>query len=56
MNPVDHPLGGGRGKSKSKKHPVSPTGILAKGKRTRSNPRTDKFIRTSRHAAKGRGR
>ena len=54
MNPVDHPLGGGRGKSKSKKHPVSPTGVLAKGKKTHKNQQTDKFIRTSRHVAKQR--
>ncbi|KAG0147878.1 hypothetical protein CROQUDRAFT_670298 [Cronartium quercuum f. sp. fusiforme G11] len=35
MNKVDHPLGGGRGKSKSNKHPVSPAGLKAKGLRTR---------------------
>jgi len=38
MNPVDHPLGGGEGRSKSNKHPVSPTGVPAKGGKTR-NPR-----------------
>ena len=35
MNPVDHPMGGGEGRSKSKKHPVSPWGQGAKGTRTR---------------------
>mmetsp|Transcript_324 Transcript_324/g.714 ORF Transcript_324/g.714 Transcript_324/m.714 type:complete len:365 (+) Transcript_324:105-1199(+) len=54
MNPVDHPLGGGRGKSKSRKHPVSPTGVPSKGFKTRKNPRTDQFIQTSRHTAKKR--
>jgi len=54
MNCVDHPMGGGRGKSKSKRHPVSPTGVLAKGKKTRNNKRTDKLIRTSRHASRRR--
>lgn len=38
MNPVDHPMGGGEGRSKSNKHPQSPTGVLAKGGKTR-NPR-----------------
>ena len=44
MNPVDHPLGGGEGKSAGGRHPVSPTGIPAKGLKTRNNKRTDKFI------------
>lgn len=44
MNPVDHPMGGGEGRSKSGKHPVSPTGVLAKGYKTRRNKRTDRFI------------
>ena len=35
QNPVDHPMGGGEGRSKSGKHPSSPTGVLAKGGRTR---------------------
>lgn len=35
MNPVDHPMGGGEGRSKSNKHPQSPTGVLAKGGKTR---------------------
>jgi ribosomal protein L2 len=38
MNPVDHPHGGGRGKSKSNRHPVSPWGVLAKGGKTRRKP------------------
>jgi large subunit ribosomal protein L2 len=44
MNPVDHPHGGGEGKSAGGRHPVSPTGISAKGLKTRDNKRTDKFI------------
>jgi ribosomal protein L2, bacterial/organellar len=44
MNPVDHPLGGGEGKSKSHKHPVSPWGTPAKGYRTRKRKPSDKFI------------
>ena len=43
-NPVDHPLGGGEGKSKGGRHPCSRTGQKAKGLKTRSNKRTDKFI------------
>lgn len=43
-NPVDHPMGGGEGKSAGGRHPVSPSGIKAKGLKTRSNKRTDKFI------------
>ena len=45
MNPVDHPMGGGEGRTAGGRHPCSPTGVLAKGGRTRSrsNP-TDKFI------------
>ena len=44
MNPVDHPMGGGEGKSKSNKHPVSPWGTPAKGYRTRKRKPSDKFI------------
>ena len=44
MNPVDHPMGGGEGKSKSHKHPVSPWGTPAKGFRTRKRKSSDKFI------------
>ncbi|MBL0725722.1 MAG: 50S ribosomal protein L2 [Alphaproteobacteria bacterium] len=44
MNPVDHPLGGGEGKTSGGRHPVSPWGQLAKGYRTRRNKRTSKFI------------
>jgi large subunit ribosomal protein L2 len=45
MNPIDHPLGGGEGRTKGGRHPCSPTAVLAKGGRTRrrNNP-TDKFI------------
>jgi large subunit ribosomal protein L2 len=44
MNPVDHPLGGGEGRSKGGRHPCSPWGQLSKGLKTRRNKRTDKFI------------
>jgi large subunit ribosomal protein L2 len=45
MNPVDHPMGGGEGRSKSGEHPKSPTGVLAKGYKTRhKNKLTNKFI------------
>ena len=44
MNPVDHPHGGGEGKSAGGRHPVSPKGQSAKGLKTRDNKRTDKFI------------
>ena len=49
MNPVDHPLGGGEGKTSGGRHPVTPWGKPTKGKRTRNNKRTDKFIAKSRH-------
>jgi large subunit ribosomal protein L2 len=44
MNPVDHPHGGGEGKTKGGRHPVTPWGIPTKGYKTRNNPRTDKLI------------
>ncbi len=54
MNPVDHPHGGGEGRTSGGRHPVSPWGKPTKGKRTRSNKATDKFIVRSRHVKKGR--
>src|SRR6186997_1789495 len=48
MNPVDHPLGGGEGKTSGGRHPVSPWGIPTKGYKTRNNKRTDRFIVTRR--------
>ena len=44
MNPIDHPHGGGEGKSKGGRHPVSPEGIPTKGYKTRRNKRTQAFI------------
>jgi large subunit ribosomal protein L2 len=44
MNPVDHPHGGGEGKTSGGRHPVSPWGLPTKGYKTRSNKRTDGFI------------
>jgi large subunit ribosomal protein L2 len=44
MNPIDHPLGGGEGRSSGGRHPVSPWGQIAKGGKTRSNKATDKYI------------
>lgn len=54
MNPVDHPHGGGEGRTSGGRHPVTPWGKPTKGKRTRSNKATDKFIVRSRHLKKGR--
>ena len=44
MNPVDHPHGGGEGRTSGGRHPVSPWGMPTKGHKTRKNKRTDKFI------------
>jgi large subunit ribosomal protein L2 len=44
MNPVDHPMGGGEGRSSGGRHPCSPWGQLAKGQKTRNNKRTDSMI------------
>lgn len=44
MNPVDHPHGGGEGRTSGGRHPVSPWGMPTKGRKTRSNKRTDKMI------------
>ena len=44
MNPVDHPMGGGEGRSSGGRHPCSPWGQLAKGLKTRENKRTDRMI------------
>ena len=52
MNPVDHPHGGGEGRTSGGRHPVSPWGKPTKGKRTRSNKSTDRFIMRSRHQRK----
>ncbi len=52
MNPVDHPHGGGEGRTSGGRHPVTPWGFPTKGKKTRSNKRTDKMIVSSRHSKK----
>lgn len=44
MNPIDHPHGGGEGKTSGGRHPVTPWGILTKGKKTRKNKKTNKYI------------
>jgi len=44
MNPIDHPHGGGEGRTSGGRHPVSPWGMPTKGKKTRSNKRTDNMI------------
>ncbi|ATW02072.1 50S ribosomal protein L2 [Candidatus Legionella polyplacis] len=44
MNPIDHPHGGGEGRTSGGRHPVSPTGIPSKGYKTRNNKRTNFFI------------
>jgi large subunit ribosomal protein L2 len=55
MNPVDHPHGGGEGRTSGGRHPVTPWGKPTKGKKTRSNKSTTKFIVTSRHKSKKKG-
>lgn len=54
MNPVDHPHGGGEGKTSGGRHPVTPWGVPTKGKKTRHNKSTDQYIVRSRHKAKKR--
>lgn len=54
MNPVDHPHGGGEGRTSGGRHPVTPWGKPTKGRKTRSNKATDKFIIRSRHERKKR--
>jgi large subunit ribosomal protein L2 len=49
MNPVDHPHGGGEGRTSGGRHPVSPWGVPTKGYKTRKNKRTDKYIVRSRN-------
>ena len=50
MNPVDHPHGGGEGRTSGGRHPVTPWGVPTKGKKTRKNKRTDKMIVRRRNA------
>jgi large subunit ribosomal protein L2 len=52
MNPVDHPHGGGEGRTSGGRHPVTPWGKPTKGKKTRKNKSTDKFIIRRRHATR----
>ena len=52
MNPVDHPHGGGEGKTSGGRHPVTPWGVSTKGYKTRTNKRTDKLIVRKRSARK----
>ena len=54
MNPVDHPHGGGEGRTSGGRHPVTPWGKPTKGRKTRTNKTTDKFIIRSRHVKKAR--
>ncbi|MGI9481468.1 MAG: 50S ribosomal protein L2 [Hyphomicrobiales bacterium] len=54
MNPIDHPHGGGEGRTSGGRHPVTPWGKPTKGKRTRSNKATDKYIVRSRHQRRKR--
>ena len=54
MNPVDHPHGGGEGKTSGGRHPVTPWGKPTKGRKTRSNKSTNKYIIRSRHVKKAR--
>jgi large subunit ribosomal protein L2 len=52
MNPIDHPHGGGEGRTSGGRHPVTPWGFPTKGKKTRKNKSTTKFIVSSRHMRK----
>jgi len=54
MNPIDHPHGGGEGRTSGGRHPVTPWGKPTKGRKTRSNKATDKYILRSRHVRKGK--
>ncbi|MXY68647.1 MAG: 50S ribosomal protein L2 [Acidobacteriia bacterium] len=54
MNPVDHPHGGGEGRTSGGRHPVTPWGKPTRGYKTRSNPRTDRYI-VSRRGSKKKG-
>jgi large subunit ribosomal protein L2 len=52
MNPIDHPHGGGEGRTSGGRHPVTPWGKPTKGKKTRHNKATDRYIVRRRHASK----
>ncbi|MEM6679725.1 MAG: 50S ribosomal protein L2 [Pseudomonadota bacterium] len=52
MNPIDHPHGGGEGRTSGGRHPVTPWGKPTKGRKTRNNKTTDRLIIRSRHARK----
>lgn len=54
MNPVDHPHGGGEGRTAGGRHPVTPWGQSTKGKKTRKNKRTQKFVAKERRRSKSR--
>ncbi len=54
MNPIDHPHGGGEGKTSGGRNPVTPWGVPTKGKKTRKNKATDRLIIRSRHLKKAR--
>jgi large subunit ribosomal protein L2 len=54
MNPVDHPHGGGEGRTSGGRHPVTPWGVPTKGYKTRSNKSTDKYIVKRRRTGKGK--
>ena len=54
MNPVDHPHGGGEGRTSGGRHPVTPWGVPTRGYKTRRNPRSDRYI-VSRRGRKKRG-
>ena len=56
MNPVDHPHGGGEGRTSGGRHPVTPWGKPTKGKKTRTNKSTDKFIVSAATSARRRAK
>jgi large subunit ribosomal protein L2 len=55
MNPIDHPHGGGEGRTKGGRNPVTPWGKPTKGAKTRKNKRTTKYIVRSRHGKTTQG-
>ncbi len=56
MNPVDHPHGGGEGRTSGGRHPVTPWGKCTKGMKTRNNKKTDRLIMRSRHVSNKKGK
>jgi large subunit ribosomal protein L2 len=54
MNPIDHPHGGGEGRTSGGRHPVTPWGVPTKGRKTRKNKATDKSSSVAGHVRRAR--